>query len=634
MITDTQKSFQPGKKDIKYLNRDFAQLRETLVDFTKYYYPNTYKDFNNASTGILFIEMASYVGDILSYYTDYQFKESLLVNAEERKNIIALSRFLGYKPKVVTPSVTELDVYQLVPSITEVDGTFVPDLKFAQVIKPGMVTTSETGINFVTNEPVDFTVDTPNNPLEISVYQRNGAGQPEFYVLKKKVTAYSGTILTETVSVGSPQPFFKIELNNANVVEILDIYDSDGNRWYETDYLAQDLVAIDIENVFKNDNEFYENRDTVPFILKFLRTSRRFTSYIDENNFTILEFGSGIDIRDDDLIVPNAQVISQKSFFSNGGVAYDPKNFLQTKTYGQAPANTTLTIRYVAGGGEGSNVNAESINTVAAVDFFGDISELNVNDQRVARVIRSSLKVNNTIPAVGGAGPETNDDIRNNALASFSAQNRAVTREDYIVRAYSMPAKHGSVAKAYVSTETELSENEIGLNSMEENPYAINLYVLSYNSKKELIPTTPALRHNLKNYMNQYRMLTDAINIVDGFIINIGVEFGVVSYKNYNKRDVLNNCLEVVQEYFNIDNIQFSQPINLSRLELEIAKIDGVQSVSYVRIKNLTTKDGENYSQYEYNIEAATRNNVVYPSIDPSVFEVKYPSKDIVGKCF
>jgi hypothetical protein len=334
------------------------------------------------------------------------------------------------------------------------------------------------------------------------------------------------------------------------------------------------------------------------------------------------------------LIVPNAQVISQKSFFSNGGVAYDPKNFLQTKTYGQAPANTTLTIRYVAGGGEGSNVNAESINTVAAVDFFGDISELNVNDQRVARVIRSSLKVNNTTPAVGGAGPETNDDIRNNALASFSAQNRAVTREDYIVRAYSMPAKHGSVAKAYVSTETELSENEIGLNSMEENPYAINLYVLSYNSKKELIPTTPALRHNLKNYMNQYRMLTDAINIVDGFIINIGVEFGVVSYKNYNKRDVLNNCLEVVQEYFNIDNIQFSQPINLSRLELEIAKIDGVQSVSYVRIKNLTTKDGENYSQYEYNIEAATRNNVVYPSIDPSVFEVKYPSKDIIGKCF
>lgn len=634
MITDTQKSFQPGKKDIKYLSRDFGQLRETLVDFAKYYYPNTYRDFNNASTGMMFIEMASYVGDILSYYTDYQFKESLLVNAEERRNIIALSRFLGYKPRVVSPSITELNVYQLVPSKSDNSGNFEPDLKFAQVIKPGMVTTSETGINFVTNEPIDFTVDTPNNPLEISVYQRSASGQPEFYVLKKKVSAYSGTILTENISVGSPQSFFNIKLNNNSVIEILDVYDTDGNRWYETDYLAQDLVSIDIENVFKNDNEFYENRDTVPFILKFLRTSRRFTSYIDEENFTILEFGSGVDIRDDDLIVPSARVISQKSFFSNGGVAYDPKNFLQTKTYGQAPANTNLIIRYISGGGEGSNVNAESINTVTSVDFFGDISELNLNDQRTARLIRSSLRVNNPVPAVGGAGPETNDEIRNNALASFAAQNRAVTREDYVVRAYSMSSKHGSVAKAYVSTESEISENEIGLNRAQENPYAINLYVLSYNSSNQLIPTTPALRHNLKNYMNQYRMLTDAINIVDGFVINIGVEFGVVSYKNYNKRDVLNNCLEVVREYFNIENMQFSQPINLSRLELEIAKIDGVQSVSYVRVNNLTTKDGEDYSQYEYDIEAATRNNVVYPSIDPSVFEVKYPSKDIVGKCF
>jgi hypothetical protein len=634
MITDTQKSFQPGKKDIKYLSRDFGQLRETLVDFAKYYYPNTYRDFNNASTGMMFIEMASYVGDILSYYTDYQFKESLLVNAVERKNIISLSRFLGYKPRTGSPSITELNVYQLIPSKSDTSGNFEPDLKFAQVIKPGMVTTSETGVNFVTNEPIDFTVDTPNNPLEISVYQRNSSGQPEFYVLKKKVPAYSGAILTENISVGAPQPFFSIKLNSNSVVEILDVYDTDGNRWYETDYLAQDLVSIDIENVFKNDNEFYENRDTVPFILKFLRTSRRFTSYIDEDNFTILEFGSGVDIRDDDLIVPSTKVISQKSFFSNGGAAYDPKNFLQTKTYGQAPANTNLIIRYISGGGEGSNVNAESINSTTLVEFFGDISELNLNDQRVTRLIRSSLRVTNTVPAVGGAGAETNDEIRNNALASFAAQNRAVTREDYVVRAYSMASKHGSIAKAYVSTESEMSQNEIGLNRVQENPYAINLHVLSYNSSNQLIPTTPALRHNLKNYMNQYRMLTDAINIVDGFVINIGVEFGVVSYKNYNKRDVLNNCLEVAREYFNIENIQFSQPINLSRLELEIAKIDGVQSVSYLRIKNLTTKDGEDYSQYEYDIEAATRNNIVYPSIDPSVFEVKYPSKDIVGKCF
>lgn len=637
MILDTPKSFQPGKKDIKYLSRDFSQLKKSLVEFTQTYYPNTYNDFSDASTGMMFIEMAAYVGDVLSFYTDYQFKESVFVNSEERKNIIALAKTRGYKTQASFPSVTQLDVYQLVPAIQNQDGTFSPDLTYCQILKAGMVAVSDTNISFVTDEAVDFTVDTTNNPLEISVFQRNGIGQPEFYVLKKTVNASSGQITTKTFDVGSATPYYQLLLEDTNVIEILDMVDSDGNSWYETDYLAQDLVPIESENVFKNDSSFYQYRDTVPFVMKFLKTSRRFTTSVNSDNTTTIEFGAGTDARDDELIVPNNQVLTQSGIFKNLNVSYDPANFLNSKSYGQAPANTTLTVRYIVGGGPQSNVAANSIQNISSVDFYGDITELPQNDQNITNMIRSSLKANNPIAATGGAGPETNDAIKNNAMAFNSSQNRAVTRQDYVVRAYSLPAKFGSISKAYVSTETELDSSSPVIPGAstalidKNNPFAINLYVLSQDSSGRLIQSNPALQANLRNYLNQFRLLTDAVNIIDGYIINVGLQFSIVVYKNYNKRDVLSNCLTVATSYLSTDNMQFCQPINLSRLQLEIAKVDGVQSVTSITLNNLTSRDGD-YSSNQYDIASATVNGIVYPSIDPCVFEVRYPSKDIVGR--
>ena len=637
MNLDTPKSFQPGKKDIKYLSRDFTQLKQSLVDFTKTYYPNTYKDFSDASTGMMFIEMASYVGDILSYYTDYQFKESVFVNSEERKNIIAMAKSRGYRTQASFPSITTLNVYQLVPSIQNQNGTFSPDMKYAQIIKGGMVTVSDTGINFVTNEAVDFTVDTPNNPLEISVFQRNASGQPEFYVLKKTTNASSGQIVTKTFDVGVASPFYQITLPDTNIIEVLDMVDSDGNNWYETEYLAQDLVPLHSENVFKNDSDFYQYRDTVPFIMKFLKTSRRFTTSVEADNSVTIEFGSGTDTRDDELIVPNNQVLGQNGIFKNLNVSYDPANFLSSKAYGQAPANTTLTIRYIVGGGPQSNVNANSITGITAIDFYGDITELPQNDQNVTNTIRSSLKVSNPIAATGGKGAETNDEIKNNAMASNSSQNRAVTRQDYVIRAYSLPSKFGSIAKAYVSTETDLDANTPVIPGTstavfdKNNPFAINLYVLSQDSNGRLVKTNPALQANLRNYLNQYRLLTDSVNIIDGYIINIGLQFSIVVYKNYTKRDVLSNCLTVANTYLATSNMQFCQSINLSRLQLELAKVEGVQSVTSLTLTNLTSRDGD-YSPNQYDIGGATVNGIVYPSIDPCVFEVRFPTKDIVGR--
>ena len=649
MILDTPKSFQPGKIDIKYLSKDFAQLKQTLTQFAQVYYPNTYKDFSDASTGMMFIEMAAYVGDVLSYYIDYQFKESMLVNAEERQNIIDSARSLGYKTKSTAPSVTNLDVYQLVPSKISEDGSMVPDMNYAQIIKPGMATVSDNGVPFLTNAPVDFTVDTKNDPLEVSVYQRNNAGQAEFYVLKKNVDAFSGQLLSKDVSIGAPSSFYKIYLDETNIIEVFDIYDSDGNRWYETDYLAQDLVPIENENIYKNDMSLSSHRDTVPFLLKYLRTSKRFVSGVESDNTTFIEFGSGTNISDDEIIIPNVYTVGKPSTFRNESVNYDPDNFLSSRAFGQAPANTTLTIRYITGGGINSNVNANTIKNTTNIEFFGDITELPVFDQGLTNLVRRSVKVNNPVPATGGRGSETNDEIRNNALSSFSAQGRIVTQKDYVVRTYAMPSKYGSIAKAYAVADTNLDlpniqafpndlstsslapENTNRRNINQNGPSAINLYLLGYDTNQRLINTNEAIRQNLKNYLNQYRMLTDSVNLLDGYIINIGVDFTIIAYKNYNKREVLANCLTLVQQFFDINNIQFCQPINLSRLELEIAKIDGVQSVSSLKIKNLTLRDGD-YSPYEYDIVKATLDKVVYPSIDPSIFEVRFPTKDIVGR--
>lgn len=649
MILDTPKSFQPEKKDIKYLNKDFTQLKSSLMDFAKTYYPNTYKDFSDASTGMMFIEMAAYVGDVLSYYIDYQFKESMLINSEERKNIIDAAKSMGYRAKTTAPSVTKLDVYQLVPAKMNTDGTMIPDLNYAQIIKPGMTSISDSGITFLTTSPVDFTVDTKNDPLEVSVFQRNAAGQPEFFVLKKTTDSFSGEILAKTISVSDAVPFLKIYLDNANVIEILDVYDSDGNRWYETDYLAQDLVPINYENIFKNDTTLSVYRDSVPFLLKYIRTEKRFVTGVDADSRTFLEFGSGTSIKSDELIIPNAFTVNKISTFRSENVSYDPENFLSSRAFGQAPSNTTLTIRYVVGGGILSNVNANTIKNISGIDFFGDLTDVGNLQASLTNLVRKSVRVNNPTPASGGRGAETNDEIRNNALANFGAQNRAVTQADYEVRAFALPSKYGSVAKVYAVTDTQLDTSDIqakpqsyqtsslapGLvntaNPNKNNPFAINLYILCYNSNQNLVSSNDAIRANLKNYLNQYRMLTDSVNIVDGYVINIGVDFSIIVYKNYNKREVLANCLTLVQQYFDINNAQFCQPINLSRLMLEIAKVDGVQSVTSLKVKNLTLKDGD-YSPYEYDIEKATMDNIIYPSIDPSIFEVKYPNKDIVGR--
>lgn len=652
-----QKSFNNSRREIKYLNRDFSSFKTSLIEYSKTYFPRTYKDFSDASPGMMFIEMASYIGDVLSYYTDYQFKESLMPYAEERKNVLALANYLGYKTKPTKSSTTNIDLYQLIPSTKDSNNNYIPDNNYALKIREYMEVSNESGVSFITIDPVDFSLDSKFSPREVTVYSRDNYGIPQFFLLKKSTKVIAGKITTTSFTVGSAIPFYKISLSENNVIDIIDVKDSDNNKWYEVDYLAQDLIFTETENTSFTNNTYVQYSSEVPKLIKSFKTSRKFVVNVTANNTTYLEFGAGTDATSDEVIYPNSELVGiGLKNISNLNLNYDTSKLLNSETFGQSPSNTVLTVQYLVGGGLTSNSPSDTIKNISSVTYLNDVSGLTPSQNSLLTTVKNSFRISNPNPAVGGQNEESVEEIRQNALANFGSQNRTVTVDDYISRIYSIPPRFGSIAKVMVIPNSNLSistnqtllngfvnnENQTTLinNSLENNfrkvnfdvsnPFSLNLYVLSYNSNKNLTQTNEALIYNIRHYLQKYKIISDSINIIDGYIINIGVDFKILVYNNFNKKEVLDQCLQKAKDFFNVDKWYFNQPININQLELELAKVEGVQSISEVVFKNLNQNDG-NYSPHEYNLSEATHNKIIYPSLDPSVFEVKFPDNDIRG---
>ena len=673
------KSWATNKKDIKYLNRDFASLRQALVEFTKTYYSNTYNDFSEASPGMMFIEQAAYVGDILSYYTDAQLKESFINLASNKNNIYQLAQNLGYKPKISTPASVTLTLYQTLPSKWMATGAtgsngnnnYEPDFDYALKINEGMLvgSNSNQNVEFLTTDFVDFA---DSNNREVSVFTIDASNNPITYLITKKVSAISATRYTQTFNVGEFKPNPTFRLTSTNFIKIESVKDSDDTTYYEVPYLAQEMVYI------KSPNEAYNEpmlatANSPKYILKLQQTNKRFTTRLVDEQTIELRFGSGNESTPDELLIPNTKNVGLglNNSINRMGESFDPSNFLKTNTYGIAPAQTTLTVNYLAGGGIQSNVPQGDLTKIKAVSFNDDILAFTNITFSVYNDARRSLVVENIEPATGGKGFETIEEIRENAIATFGAQNRAVTKKDYEVRALAMDTMFGGVAKVYVEQDGSIDTNaaqqvlrnpsvkkdftnlvkslksstddEITLAldtflktkqtfAVESNPFAINMYLLGYDSNNKLTRLNATVKQNLKTYLEEYRLLTDAINLIDGYIVNIGVNFDITVFANYNKREVVLKCVQVVTNYFDINKWKMNQSINLSELELELANVDGVSSVPKVEIVNLADSTGNTYSEYSYNIIEATRNKIVYPSLDPSIFEIKYPNKDIKGR--
>jgi len=620
------------KKDISYIGKDFSQFRQNLIDFTRQYFPTSYTDFSPASPGMLFLEMAAYVGDVLSFYTDVNLRESFLEQAVEQANIYDLCRTLGYKPKTASPAHVELEVFQIVPASGS-GANVVPDFNYALSIQPGMRVRSTTGTNtvFRTLDDINFAYSSSYDTTDVTIYDIDSATKtPTYFLLKKKINAVSGEIKTQSFTFGSPIAFDKILLNDTNIVEIISVKETDGDNWYEVPYLAQDTIFESVPNLVENDPELSQYRSNVPRLLKMKKTAKRFITNLRSDNRLELQFGSGISDNNDEEIIPNADNVGNglANVRRSVDIDIDPANFLYTRTYGQAPSNTTLTITYVVSNGISENVDANSLTNIDNVSYISNINS--TANASMLNFVKTSLAVSNPKPATGAKSAESTADIKNNALASFATQNRLVTRDDYVIRTYSMPAKFGSVAKAYIIPDDQLSQQAASENRI-ANPLAMNMYVLGYNQSKQLVELNQAIKENLKTYLGYYRILTDAINIKDAFIINIGIDFEISVLPNYNSNEVLLKCIDSLKTYFNIDRWQINQPIIKSDITTTLANIKGVQSVIGVKFSNLYD-DASGYSGNIYDLQTATRNGVIYPSLDPSIFEVKFPNQDIRGR--
>jgi len=640
MAVDYNTNKKVVKKEVSYLGRDFSSVRQNLIEFAKTYFPTQYNDFNESSPGMMFVEMASYVGDVLNYYVDNQYRETLLNYAEEKKNVYNIAQSYGYKPRTAVPASVELEVTQTVPAKSDGSGGYVADLDYAGVVSTNGIVSSDSGVDFTLLDQVDFRVSSSLDPMSVEVVQPSSGNIPTEFLLKKRVLAKSGTTTEQTFTFTSAKKFDKVTLGNTGVTEIVSITDSNSNTWYEVPFLAQDTVFESIENTSLNDPTYSQYQNDTPYMLRLIKSSRRFITRVTEDDRTEVRFGAGISDNPDEVIVPNPDNVGSALGFgvSKLDESFDPSNFMKTKTYGLAPSNTTLTIKYRYGGAVEHNVRANSITSGKNITFTIDSGNL---DSTKVQTAEDSLSFNNVLPATGGASKETLTEIKQNALAYLNTQNRAVTRQDYITRVYSLPQKFGNIAKAFIVQDEQNETNTEGETNIIPNPLAMNMYLLGYDDNRKLTSINDAVKQNLKMYLSQYRILTDAINLKNAYVVNVGVKFAIITQRGYNKSEVLFNCVQAVKKHFDVSKWQINQPIVLSDIAYEISLVDGVASVVPPKDNNpdkqlivitnkATTSSG--YSGNVYDIESATRDGVIYPSLDPSIFEVKYPNQDILGK--
>ena len=606
-------------RNISYLNKDFNDFRSALINYSKTYFPKTYTDFSPSSPGMMFMEQASYVGDVISFYLDNQIQENFLQYARQTNNLYDLAYMYGYKPKATSLAISQVEVFQLVPAKT-VNTSSIPDYDYTLLFNEN-TTVKSTGpstVNFTIQDSIDFSVSSSNDPTLVSVAQIEN-NVPTYFLLRKSRPAISGDIKTTTFSFGAHEQFPTVEIQGQNIARILDITDTDGNVWYEVDYLGQDAVYDKIKNTNVNDPRNASEGQDAPYVLQLKQVQRRFATRFLDNQTLQIQFGSGNAQDNDEELIPNPSNVGLGIPYGQDKLttAYSPTNFIFTNTYGISPSNTTLKVRYVTGGGVSSNVDANTLTNLntSTVSFLNN--NLNAN---TAQYVFNSVATNNIEAANGGGSGDSIQELRENSISNFSTQLRAVTADDYLVRTLSLPSQFGNISKAFVQKPNNANSNT-----------TLEIYTLSYNLQKSLRSPSTALKNNLKTYLNQYKMIGDSITIKNGYVINIALNFEIVTLPNYNNNEVLRACLEALISFFNIDKWQINQPILLRDISVLLDEVTGVQTVSKITITN---KSGvsNGYSKYAYDVLGGTQNGVVYPSLDPSIFEIKYPKTDITGK--
>ncbi|HEU5118709.1 MAG TPA: hypothetical protein VFT74_19095 [Isosphaeraceae bacterium] len=593
---------------ISLLNRDFKSFKRDMITYSKAYATASFTDFNESSPGMTFMEFSAYVGDGLNYYIDQAFNESG-DGATQLKNVQANAKMRGYRPQGKRASVGTLSWAIQVPAAVDSFGRVVPDDSFTPVLLKGSQAVAKNGTIFETLDDVYFTASLGR---QVTGSQFDPVtGVPTYFAIQKSVDVVAGQTVTETFAVTDFQQFRRIDLGQPDVIEVISVFDSSGNEWFEVDFLAQDWVFV----AQTNENS---DSDVVPYVLKLQSAPYRFVVDRDITTGTsTLVFGSGDGVSFDDELIPNvasyALPLAGRRTFNSFSI--DPQNFLKTRSLGLSPHNTTLTVTYRVGGGSESNVPARSVRQVSSANFSWSATNL---DPLKKGIVEGSVGCMNPIAMTGGGPAETIREIKANAAAFYASQNRSVTREDIVARSLSMPAKFGRPEKVFVKPST------VGR-------FAYDIHVLSLDVDGNLAQATPALKSNLATYTRKFKMLTDGVNILDADILDIRVHFGVTVASGKNRSEVLLNCTQVLADYFAQERMQIGQPIVVSEVISIIDSVPGVISVYELSFSNVFgVTDGLSYSDTRFNIADNLRDGMlICPS--EAIFQVKYPNRDIVG---
>jgi hypothetical protein len=593
-----------------YLAKDYGDFRASLLEYARTFFPDRIRDFGEASVGGLMLDMAAAVGDNLSYYLDHQFRELSWSEAVEVQNIERLLRNNGVKITGASPSTVTLSFYVEVPAVT-VNGKTQPDDSSLPVIGTETVVASNSGITFSTVEPLDFAEkDTVGNlNATITVGDTASDGTPLTYILSKEVIAVSGRIYTEQFTFGdSYSPFVSVNLVNDNVTEVLSVKDSEGNNWYEVESLTQDTVFLSSPN-------YAVDRDVVDSVMTIVPASKRFIVTTDlQSRTSQLRFGGGDPDAEDDDIFPDPSKFALPTYGRSTIPRFtlDPNSLLRSKTFGQSPVSTTLTISYRAGGGPSHNVNAGSIRTIKSLNIeFRDNPSASL-----ATSVRASVDVTNSVPATGGSSPPSIDQLRSLVPSTRNSQARIVTKSDLIARVYSLPSKFGKVFRA-------------GVRANQNNPLASQLFVLSRDSKGRLIQSPDTLKYNLKNYLNEYRLISDALDVVDARVINYTLSVNIVPDPTSVPLNVSREVISSLKRVVDISRKQIDQGLVISEIVSAIISGPGVLSVTNVEIQSVMGElDGREYSNVYFDVSTNTNRGVIVPP-PGSIFELRYPDYDI-----
>lgn len=589
------------KPKISYTSRDFQSIKNDLINYAKVYYPETYKDFNEASFGSLMFDLVSYVGDILSFYVDYQSNESFLETAIEPDNILKLANQMGYRFRGAPSSTGICAFYVIVPALTN-GGS--PNTSLIPILKKGTLLSSDGGASFILNEDVDFSAS--NTEIKVAALDSNNSVIS--YAMKAYGEIISGQVVSENITVGDYQKFLRLRLPDDNISEVLSVKDADGNEYYEVEYLSQDTVFVPVPN-YSNDST------STPSLLKQKIAPRRFV--VDQNlqGETYLQFGYGSETQLISSSFPEPdqsvlQLLGQNYFADK---SYDPSVIFKTDKFGIVPANTTLTVQYRMNTVDNVNAAVGSVTTV--VQPIVEFPASSYTNQQASSLI-SNFEVNNEEPIVGYTELPTTDEIKTRAIDAFSSQNRAVTRQDYINLVYRMPAKFGSVKRANVVQDT---------NSFKRN---LNLYITSEDSDGNLTNSSVSLKKNIKEWLNNYKMVNDTIDILDATIVNIEIKFTIVIELDKNPNVVLNDCLTTLKEKYS-SKFNLGEPFYISDIYKTLNAVDGVTDTSDVKILR---KIGTNYSQAEFSIIKNTSKDGRFIYVpDNVILEIRNLDADITG---